>query len=544
MINTEKLFAQLKYFFKDPNKVIDELLQNARRAGATEVHLDIKDHKIIYKDNGKGMKDPEALVTLASSEWDQDIMDEENPAGWGLFFLYAIAEDVKIKSRFGSLSFNCQNFLTREAYRNAVLENIRPDSCDGMMIEAEIMDEPYKEIRYFEFNYDYLNKGSLYPFRIIYNGKEVEDLRKRLDALLDDHVKVDYEGNLLYVQRGWRDLEDVAVVWHGAPFVLNRYHGWSNFDLLLVDRGSPVNMVLPYRDKIKEDEKYKRLVKFANRIRKKEAVKIINTGKGDSNLAHYAVYLSNSGGREYVERCKVWPIVYKYGSLDGFNINTDEIELLDTEHTVRKIDRATIEIKEDGKKPLIFDFPADNGYVIWSTGLPLKKVNPKYDVEPSWIEEDAGPKKKVEIKILKSAPFEYGKICKAEITIDGKKVENAAIYLDLWDEKLFDCEYLCFTSEDALDAITEYVVAHCFNEEGDTWDTQEYYIRKNIKEALRKINGKPDVYEFLCELVHFVDPPYDRVTISKKDLTICKGNKRIVFDCDTSYFFEKKRKRA
>ena len=77
--------------------IFTELLQNARRAGATQVSV-TTDHAddvvwIIVNDDGAGISDPQMLLTFGESDWDGDVQDNEDPAGMGILAL----------SRFGCM---------------------------------------------------------------------------------------------------------------------------------------------------------------------------------------------------------------------------------------------------------------------------------------------------------------------------------------------------------------------------------------------------------------------------------------------------------
>ena len=73
-----------------------EILQNARRAGATEVRISNKDGLITVQDNGSGIDDFQKLLDLGGSGWDEKTEAGEDPAGVGLFSL--APREVEIKS--------------------------------------------------------------------------------------------------------------------------------------------------------------------------------------------------------------------------------------------------------------------------------------------------------------------------------------------------------------------------------------------------------------------------------------------------------------
>ncbi|KHL24196.1 hypothetical protein PK98_14430 [Croceibacterium mercuriale] len=71
--------------------VLNELLQNARRAGASCVaishHTDDDIATICVTDDGSGVEQPANLLTLGSSGWDGSTIAREDPAGMGVFSL-------------------------------------------------------------------------------------------------------------------------------------------------------------------------------------------------------------------------------------------------------------------------------------------------------------------------------------------------------------------------------------------------------------------------------------------------------------------------
>lgn len=71
--------------------ILNELFQNARRAGATSVDVDLADDKgqptLYITDDGRGIDDPASFVTLGRSGWSDDIVRREDPAGMGVFSL-------------------------------------------------------------------------------------------------------------------------------------------------------------------------------------------------------------------------------------------------------------------------------------------------------------------------------------------------------------------------------------------------------------------------------------------------------------------------
>lgn len=66
---------------------VAELLQNARRAGASHVEIENHDGEIVVRDDGRGIEDFASLLDLGGSGWAASLEANEDPAGVGLFCL-------------------------------------------------------------------------------------------------------------------------------------------------------------------------------------------------------------------------------------------------------------------------------------------------------------------------------------------------------------------------------------------------------------------------------------------------------------------------
>lgn len=114
-----------RIFDASPRTVFNELLQNARRAGATEVtvsmELDNSKTGVIveFSDNGEGLETPKPLLRLAGSGWGDGVEVQEDPAGMGFFCMSNFAE-VWVRSRGWRATF------TADVFRGQVLLDPQP----------------------------------------------------------------------------------------------------------------------------------------------------------------------------------------------------------------------------------------------------------------------------------------------------------------------------------------------------------------------------------------------------------------------------------
>jgi len=78
---------------------IIEVLQNARRAEATEVQITSADGLVTVRDNGRGIEEFQKLLDLGNSGWDDAIELSEDPAGVGLFSLAPRALTIRSQGK-------------------------------------------------------------------------------------------------------------------------------------------------------------------------------------------------------------------------------------------------------------------------------------------------------------------------------------------------------------------------------------------------------------------------------------------------------------
>ncbi len=99
-INKDAIERVASFFNATLTDILNELLQNARRSGATLVTIDHDPAtgRISVTDNGHGIADPEALLSFGGSQWKSGQARREHPAGMGLYAL-ARNEHVTVTTR-------------------------------------------------------------------------------------------------------------------------------------------------------------------------------------------------------------------------------------------------------------------------------------------------------------------------------------------------------------------------------------------------------------------------------------------------------------
>ncbi|MDF2879971.1 MAG: hypothetical protein K0R54_528 [Clostridiaceae bacterium] len=117
--------------FESPLTFITELMQNAYRAKAKTLFIDINDDKIIFQDNGCGLKKPESLITFDYSEW------KSTQEGFGIGFWSVLAipgiSYVRIKSN--KFDINVDVETAKDNLEVLVTESETP--IDGFYVELK-----------------------------------------------------------------------------------------------------------------------------------------------------------------------------------------------------------------------------------------------------------------------------------------------------------------------------------------------------------------------------------------------------------------------
>lgn len=166
--NTDVLTKSLRYAFADRLAVVRELIQNARRAGASKISLYrsiAADGSAILTvmDDGRGIDDFQILLTIATSGWDQDTVQTEGPYGMGFISTLYSVDRVRVVSKSKALDLSSSEVL---ANASALVDVALEDLPDGNVTAVSLFgfDMPDLQGRLVE-----IARG--YPIPILVDGK-------------------------------------------------------------------------------------------------------------------------------------------------------------------------------------------------------------------------------------------------------------------------------------------------------------------------------------------------------------------------------------
>lgn len=142
-INQNKLLAKLEYSFTNKSTLLGEMIQNARRAGATAVNVTFDEASglLTFADDGAGIADFQDLLSIAESGWDESIQASERPFGMGFMSTLYSAEHVRVESNGYFIEGNTKELLaggtlTVEKAANAPASTYTEVVLSGVGLEA------------------------------------------------------------------------------------------------------------------------------------------------------------------------------------------------------------------------------------------------------------------------------------------------------------------------------------------------------------------------------------------------------------------------
>ena len=160
-INERGALRNGRFAFTNKLTLVSELLQNARRAGATHVVIehDATTKRLIVDDDGCGVADFQRLLTFNESGWDEHTIQVEHAFGLGFSKCLYAARRVTVTSRGQHLAFHCD-----EALDQAELEVVAAPDADPALTTVELDGV---ELPQLDQLIDRITRG--FPLPVVYN---------------------------------------------------------------------------------------------------------------------------------------------------------------------------------------------------------------------------------------------------------------------------------------------------------------------------------------------------------------------------------------
>jgi hypothetical protein len=170
---------------------LNELLQNARRAGASTVKITLPaDRYLTIEDDGTGISNSQTLLTLGESNWSEETQQQEAPAGMGIFSLANRAVTIR--------SHDWQVHLIPAHFSGEATASV--EACEA--IEGTRLSLRITEVETSALHSSVCQVAQFYPLPVLLNGEAIP--------------RQDFLQEAVYIKN-----------WHGLRIGVRRKYQWE-----------------------------------------------------------------------------------------------------------------------------------------------------------------------------------------------------------------------------------------------------------------------------------------------------------------------------
>ncbi|MBB6125647.1 ATP-binding protein [Sphingobium subterraneum] len=256
-VSPEAISKVTRIFNGTLDDIFNELLQNARRAGASAVAITTEHLAdaclITVADDGAGIADPANLVSLGQSNWSDECRAREDPAGMGFFSLAGL--DTVVSSCSETSAFTLA--ISGAAWTGEADIDVLPwDGFRGTRIAFHFPPQPDGKL---ERTIQSVAKH--YPLPVILNGAELP----QTDFLAGAETVIEREGYRIGVFRNVYSDHIDTINFHGLtlrhklPVIKEVRHTQWSVKVDIVDAPELV-LVLPARKEVFRNTALDRLI--------------------------------------------------------------------------------------------------------------------------------------------------------------------------------------------------------------------------------------------------------------------------------------------
>lgn len=504
---------------------IIEILQNARRAGATTVRITNKDEKITVEDNGSGIEDFQKLLDLGGSGWDEMMETGEDPAGVGLFSL--APRKVIILSGDRKVSIEGDGWSGE-----SVAVEMLDSSVNGTVLK--FTDKPW--------DFETVQKHAAFcGMKVVVDGKvcrSVPFCSENAVAYDNPGCRVEVVDEISKYHNKWItgiSSSKVLVNFHGQVVEFEYWPGSSGYLFrrsikILVDLTdqTDIRLMLPARTRLVENEALKRL---------KQAIELEYFKYYQKQKEHSLYYSEFKRAKELgIDLPEATP-KFRPGLLSDEQDMPVEVAMpkdYKLEHcyicteTKEEHDEANVHLLAAlGKfdKDKFIPVTIDQGYLGYSwTDLPkVTEVEVKHGKE-----------------LIRSSIQSGDLVCYESLSItvktsNGKEFCSDVIMAMINEPPSANFKWYTDVAGVTKEARTELDTANIwyhlggFSYDGDTYDTQEYYIQKDIDDFWNELIGPYETMrQKLISELYCVRGKWQKIVINEDHslLIVFKDGKR------------------
>jgi hypothetical protein len=278
-VNPENLVKSLKFSFSNGETYLGELMQNARRAGASKVQFEfvpeLNELNILkVTDDGCGIDSIDTLLTVSESGWDAELIAQEHPFGIGFLSALFACQHITVVSKGGRLSVDTDKILSFQPVSIEPIENwdgITSITMIGVDIQKTFLETLKK-----------LSKG--FPIPVIVNGEDLP----RPHAINSGLKFSQNEVGSISLRTNIGQFNTVFCVYlQGMPIYTNGNYRLGDFHIIHLE-SSLFFARLPDRDKLIDEEAVVETIREALRVEiEKHFVSLKQAISAEEFVRHY-----------------------------------------------------------------------------------------------------------------------------------------------------------------------------------------------------------------------------------------------------------------
>lgn len=374
--------------FNSPTVFIKELFQNAYRANAKNVYIDIEDDCMIIRDDGCGLKNKKSILTFDYSEWDST----KEGFGIGFWSVLSIPNLVYVKIE------------SRKLYIYLDVERVK----DTLAVETSILNSYIKGFSVeLKSNYISENKylimdnlkecGKYMPFNVYINYNKIEK-----ENLFD---KIDNKCSDIYNTRLFKSKISVSSDYYDYPEVyyenrlVEKLYEFPYVKGIIILKKNSVNLKEPDRESIIYNKKREILISKFNDCVKDLNKNLLNTSEdSDSIIDEFAEPLkkylnpNDYGKFLYADETLTLNQFDKINEIVKNNYDLDEVKILDVLNSTADGTKEWISkeyLTEDSNELLDFNKIAQNDCTdINDLNINVFKINDKIFIKKEMLKND------------------------------------------------------------------------------------------------------------------------------------------------------------
>lgn len=220
-INADNFLKNLENIFTNKECVLSELVQNSRRANATEIHIDYDNGSLKVRDNGCGVEDIAKMFKLAESGWKSK--EDESPFGFGFISTIFCCDEINVVSGHSYIAVPTADIKQGQSFVIRDTDNF---------VKGTVITMHNFALSEFFIRRHLENIALVAEIKVFFNGKEL-DAHLQTEKLLEaNYIHREFEFGDLYINPDFTERHCVYVLENlqeGLSYGCSLYHNHLNY---------------------------------------------------------------------------------------------------------------------------------------------------------------------------------------------------------------------------------------------------------------------------------------------------------------------------